>query len=414
MNHVQLLKELPFYDELSIVKNKTAFSGYVQSYKIEIVDKRDVVVQLKVSKISIFELFKDLLIELKGLKYQITLAVLLSKVKNSGETEYSPVYFNSLSKTIIKNKFKLDQSFQEIIYRLENWISHGSGWIVEEIISQCLNLSSYLPLINIKNNDNQCFLWCHVRHLNLNGVKLCRITKKGKEIAGELNYSGVDFPDSKKDYSKIVVLNKINVNVFCYENKMIYPVYLSNQCFNDALDLLLISNKFTNHYVHIKDFNRLMFNKTKNKNKKYFCKNCLQYFSSEKVLIKHGEDCLLINGRQNVKIEKGFIKFKNFNRQIAVPFKTYSDFECLLKNVDSGINNDCFSYTSKYQGHHIPCSFAYKLVCANDKFSNDVVCYRGKNSDLKFIQCIFKEYDYCRGVMKKHFNKNLVTTADQN
>ena len=112
---------------MSIVKNKTAFSGYAQSYKIEIVDKRDVVVQLKASEISIVELFKDLLIELKGFKYQITLAVLLSKMKNSGETEYSTVYFNSLTKKVINNKFKLDQSFQEIIYRLQNWISHRSG-----------------------------------------------------------------------------------------------------------------------------------------------------------------------------------------------------------------------------------------------------------------------------------------------
>ena len=128
LNNVQLLKELPFYGELSIIKNKTAFSGYAQSYKIEIVDKRDVIVQLKASKISIVELFKDLLIELKGLKYQITLAVLLSKMKNSGDIEYSPVYFNSLSKAVINlNKLDLDQSFQEIIYRLDNWIIHGSG-----------------------------------------------------------------------------------------------------------------------------------------------------------------------------------------------------------------------------------------------------------------------------------------------
>ena len=61
LNNAQSLKELPFYDELSIVKNKTAFSGYAQSYKIEIVDERDVVVQLKASEISIVELFKDLI-----------------------------------------------------------------------------------------------------------------------------------------------------------------------------------------------------------------------------------------------------------------------------------------------------------------------------------------------------------------
>ena len=101
---------------MSIVKKNPAFSGYAQSYKIEIVDKKDVTVQLKASKISIKESFKDLLIEMKGFKYQIIIAVLLSKVKNSGEIEYSPVYFNFLTKAVINSdKFSLDKSFQGII-----------------------------------------------------------------------------------------------------------------------------------------------------------------------------------------------------------------------------------------------------------------------------------------------------------
>ena len=146
LNNVQLLKELPFYDELTIVKNKTASSGYAVSYKIEIVDKRDVMVQLKASKISIIGLFKYFLVEFKGFKSQITLCILLSKVKTSDLIEYSPVYFKSMTKTVIGDDFKLDQCFNEIICRLEGWISHGSGWIVEEIISQYLNVSSCLPL----------------------------------------------------------------------------------------------------------------------------------------------------------------------------------------------------------------------------------------------------------------------------
>ena len=84
---------------------------------------------------------------------------------------------------------------------------------------------------------------------------------------------------------------------------MIYPVYLSNQCFNDCLDLLLISNGFTNHYVYIKDFNRLMFNKTRHKSKKILCKSCLQCFSSENVLKEPKKDCLLINAGQNIKLQ---------------------------------------------------------------------------------------------------------------
>ena len=244
-------------------------------------------------------------------------------------------------------------------------------------------------------------------------VKFSRITKKDKETAESLDYSGVEFPVSKKDYGKSSVMNKININVFCYENKIVYPVYLSDQCFGDSIDFLLISNGFINHYVYIKDFNRLMFNKNKCINKKWFCKACLQCSSSEKLLEDHGKDCLSINGAQNVKLEKGFIEFENYSRQISVPFKIYADFECLLKSCDSGINDDCFSYTSKYQDH-ILCSFDYKLVCIDDKFSKDVVLYRGINTVYKFIQSIFKEYSYCRRVMKKHFNQNLVMVAEQN
>ena len=127
LNNVQLLKEFSFFDDLSIVKNKTAFSGYSRCYKVEIVDKRDVITQLKNSKIAIKDFFKDLLVELKGFKYQITLYVLLSKVKSSNLTEFSPVYFNSLSKNVIGNKYFLDQCFNEKMFRLKNWISRGSG-----------------------------------------------------------------------------------------------------------------------------------------------------------------------------------------------------------------------------------------------------------------------------------------------
>ena len=75
---------------------------------------------------------------MKGFKCQIILCVLLSKAKTGGSFEYRPVYFNSLTKTGVGDKFKLDECFDEIIYGLENWISHGSDWNVEEIISQFL------------------------------------------------------------------------------------------------------------------------------------------------------------------------------------------------------------------------------------------------------------------------------------
>ena len=119
----------------------------------------------------------------------------------------------------------------------------------------------------------------------------------------------------------------------------VYLVYLSDQEFKDSIDLLLIFSKLTSHYVYIKDFDRFMFGKTKNKGKKYFCKSYLQCFSSENVRTKHKKDCLAINGKQNIKLESGFIRFNNYFRKKPVPFKTYGDFECILKSCDISIDN---------------------------------------------------------------------------
>ena len=119
-------------------------------------------------------------------------------------------------------------------------------------------------LITIKNNDNKCFLWFHVRHLNLVDKNPQRIPKEDKQLISKLNYEGINFPVSKNDYCRIEMQNKICINVFCYDSKLTYPVYLSDQKFNDNMDLLLISDKWRFHYVYIKDFDRFMFTKTKN------------------------------------------------------------------------------------------------------------------------------------------------------
>ena len=138
----------------------------------------------------------------------------------------------------------------------------------------------------------------------------------------------------EKDFSKIEVQNNICVNMFGYENKLVFLIYISDKKFKDTIDLLLLINDDRSHYVYIIDFNTFMFHKTKNKNKKWFWRSCLQCFSNEKVLIKHNEDCLSINGQQSINLEKETIEFKNYCKQLPVPFKIYAYFECNLKNVE--------------------------------------------------------------------------------
>ena len=100
-------------------------------------------------------------------------------------------------------------------------------------------------------------------------------------MVNDLDYEGIEFTVSQKDYSKIEQKNNICINVFCYENYLTYPVYVSNERFENCMDLLLMADENRLHYVYIKDFNRFMFNKTKHKSKKHFCRYCLLCFSSK-------------------------------------------------------------------------------------------------------------------------------------
>ena len=125
---------------------------------------------------------------------------------------------------------------------------------------------------------------------------------------------------------------------------------------------------------------------------------------------EHKEICLEINDKQSVKLENGSIKLKNHLKQIAVPFKIYADTECNSeKNL---INNRDKStwYTEKYQ-NHTPCGLAYKPVYNDDKFSKQVVIYRGKNVIYKLIKAILEKYGYWKQIMKKHFNKYLIMSV---
>ena len=111
---------------------------------------------------------------------------MLKKYKHNGEIKFRPVYFNSITKNVQNHIFKLEKSFEEILYMIDVWIKNGSGWIIELIEYQYINISTYRPLsgsfymnlptelrsqrkglINIKNKDKNCFLWCYVRHINL-------------------------------------------------------------------------------------------------------------------------------------------------------------------------------------------------------------------------------------------------------
>ena len=257
-------------------------------------------------------------------------------------------------------------------------------------------------LINLKNKDHKCFIWCDVRLLNPQNRNAERINKQDKKIAANLNYSNIVFPLYINDYEKIEDRFQMQVNVSGYENK-VYPLYISKKFYNQTLNLLLITEKDKSHYVFIKDFTRLMFSRTKHKDKKHYCMSCLQSFTTEEILFNLKKQCLLINGCQAVNYELGIIKFTNHNKQIPILFKIYADTECFLKRtkIKEG------EYTTKYQEHE-PNSIAAKLVCIDDRFTLPSIIFKGKDCINKFITWVLDKQEWTQQITKKYFNKRLI------
>ena len=316
-----------------------AFQGFTESYQVGIKNTMDPLVQLNLTRLAITHFIKQLLPQMQGLKFIETLKITFQR--KVGEQIFSRIgYFNSKPKTIINaNDLQpfLDVNVEQIMNTIHKWISQGSALIINSINGHYINIIQYEPLagssyiklptelqhqkhdiINPKNNDNECFRWCHVRHLNPQIKNPQRIKKTDKSFIKQLNYDGIEFPVSIKQYNKIETQNSININVFGYENEQPYPIYISKEQFDDVLNLLLFSENENTHYCLINDFNRFMFHQTNHKNKKHFCMHCLQCFSSEKVLSKHKEICLEINGKQATKMPKvgSKIGFKNFKKHL--------------------------------------------------------------------------------------------------
>ena len=430
----QLPKPIPAV-RTKIEETDKALKGYTSSFKINIKHSTDPLLQLQNTRKAIeYHLIKTLS-AMKGLKYIESLKVTFWKSQDDGWI-YKTAFFNSKPQTIINNisiSESLQTSKQQILNFVAQWISEGSGWTIQSVDSHYLNIVKYEPmkgnsyiklpqelrnsakgLINMKNEDNECFRWCHIRHLNQQDKDPQRIKKSDRKYIDKLDYSGIEFPVTIKQLNKIEKQNKININVFGYEDKQSYPIYVSKEQYEDHMELLLITKDDNKHYVLINDFNKFMNKQTKHKEKKHFCMHCLQCFISERVLKNHKDNCIQVNGAQAVKMptkDNNILKFNNFHKQQAVPFVIYADFEAIIEKISGCKPNNDRSYTEAYQ-KHTDCGYGYKVVCCyDDKYTKPVQIYRGEKAVYKFMEAMLEEVKYCKKTMKRCFNKPLKMTS---
>ena len=301
----------------------------------------------------------------------------------------------------------------ERIANLINGSSGGeSGWIFYKIIKLELHTASYRPLrgntwlplpkeladkkaiIDMKNKDNKCFMWCVKRALNPTNSHPERIDKELMEKEDTLNMKGIEYPVSLKDIDRFEKQNpEISITILGFNEKdKVYPLRVSDHIYIRKVNimLLLIERDGVNHYCLVKNSSRLLSKQVSaHKEGTHICFRCLNPLWSHKSLEKHWEYC---RNHEAVKInmpEKGTIlRFKHHERSERVPFIIYADTEALIKEMQNCDPNPQNSYTKKYQKHE-PVSFSYYIKSFDDNvYESKLRKYTGEDAMEKFVEWI--------------------------
>lgn len=397
---------------INVILKNCAFRNRVRSYAFKNLDHIDVLPFMNACENIFLTQTQEVLQELASLKVNATLEAQFIRTitvnqdgnesDNNNNTEISTFYFQSAMKEIIPTT-RLSQWFQTnvtnvIVAKIDEFQGFGSGWTLHRINKLDVNYnkfshfsgSSYIPLpksiqnkraiVNVENNDNQCFRWAILSKIHQVKKHVERLSNY-ERFKNELNFDGIEFPVSVQDIDKFELLNpNISVNVYIIEKErnvntgkdeyMLLPIRLTqnvksqhthllllfesdidddsgddsdgndeNEQENYKLNVVLRSNKLSDkrlkrHYVWIKNLSSMIQNQVvkSNRNKKHVCDRCLHYFYTKEKLNVHETVCKKMN---SCKIslpnrENRWLYFENFKNKIEVPFIVYADIESLL------------------------------------------------------------------------------------
>ena len=335
------------------------------------------------------------------------------------------------------------QEIEEEIQKTE--MAEGSGWVflnVKKLVLHTtrwdpINAGSYIDLppflknknaiINMKNQDEECFKWSILRALNPKSIHPERIDSDLKSKRNTLSMEGIRYPTNFRDIDRFEHLNpNISISVLGYnKEEQVYPLKIS-KCTKRKHDivLLLIKDGEKTHYCLVKNISALLSSQINNHDhKRHFCLNCFNSFKDEDKLEEHKNYCY---ENECVKIlmppSGTYLRFKNFLYSEKAPFAIYADFESLIKPMDNCNPDPNKSYTKKHQKHE-PTSFSYYINSSIDGVYKPIlrkytktkpedanamdVFIKWLEEDVKAIanieekEMIFNEED------KKQFNKAL-------
>ena len=391
-----------------ITETSTALSGSARQFRIETEGNFDEREFLQFVKPDVLRLMK----QNRQTRVRLILNCYMTRTDlTNGNVITAYPYFHS--QTIenieaINESEIIDSMIETIEERFQNFTNRGSNWVLERVISLEVQMTQFIPLrgrsyiplpkvlknkkaiINMKNDDNECFKWCVTRALFPADKHPERIDKNLRENSKRLNWNGLKFPVDVKKITNFEKLNQnISINVFGFQ-EVFYPLKIFKGVERQhQINLLLIADDEKNHYCLIKNMSKLLSSQiTKHNGSIHICLRCLNAFQTNEKLEIHKEICQS-NEFIEMPEEGTFIQFENHIRSQKMPFAIYADFESLVEPISGCQPNPEKCFTNQFQKHK-PCGFCYHIKCSFDEKLSKTVTYRMKNEDSDISQ-IFVE-----------------------
>ena len=427
------------YDQ-GIMKEKSALDDFANKYVIK-GESGLLPVEFFASK---KEFLKEFLRNHRNIKVRFILVCLMEKEEGNAKLMIKvqdKAYFNSNTHINIQStdvKEILKNVILTINEKLNKYQQNGSGWYFKEIIHLEIHTvnydpmkgSSYIPLpdwimrkkaiVSLRNKDNKCFIWSILRYLHPRQKNDCRLADL-KKYEKDLNTKGITFPVKIKDISKFENLNPDipGINVFSVDyDKKFYPLRMALRDPLQTIDLFLYEEDGKHHYSLIKNFSRLFRSQLTSRTQEpiQICKRCFSYFTKEELLQKH---ILYCSNNETVSVKmpqpNTMLHFKNYYKQIPIPFVVYADFECFTKPMNTCSPNPKESYNYNYQKHE-PSGFCFYIKGVVDtKFKPIIYTKTKEDEDISKV-FVEKLTEVTKGIYNDFYRRPIplrLTRAEQ-
>ena len=377
-------------------RESSAFKNYTNQYVMHNTKANYEPIEfLEYAKPAILNIFNSN----RNIKTILYLHCLMQNIESTTPVEFA---FHSKDLKLVLEGTNISELYNEMADEIEEEIqkvedSEGSGWTFVGVIKLVLHTtkwepiygSSYIPLdpylankkaiINMKNEDDKCFMWCVLRALYPKSKNAERIDKDLKSKQDIINMKGICYPVSLKAIDHFEDLNpNISISVLGYNKEdRVFPLRISKYtgCDYDIVLLLLKEAekgengeiKEKTHYTLVKNKSALITSQiNSHEHKRHLCLNCFNSFNTSESLNKHKEYCYENKSvKTTMPPQNTYLRFNKFHHSEKTPFVVYADFESLIKSMDYCNPDPNKSYTKKYQKHE-PISFSYYILCSID------------------------------------------------